>query len=152
MQPICFSCIYVMYSSNFDKLHVQPLEMRNHRAIRHPLSSKDRFYLAVCKVRTKNHVFWGSSCLDMEGQHIWDVITLFIFSYTHIYIYYIHRFEKMSWMQTTPAFCLIGDRWCMVWRSWHKRCEMLKFSGMNEWSRNTLALMFWYCIRHHIST
>ena len=34
---------------------------------------------------------------------------LFIaFIYTHILYYHIHRFEKMSWMQTTPAIFSLG--------------------------------------------
>lgn len=132
MQPICVFLKCFMYSSNFDKLHVQPLEMWNHPPAR--IAST-----LLCARHEKSRLLM--KFLLGNGRTAYMRCRLFIaFIYTHILYYNIHRFEKMSWMQTTPATFSLGIAGAWFEEIAIKAVTCWKFQG---WMNDQETLQHW---------
>lgn len=134
MQPICVFLKCFMYSSNFDKLHVQPLEMWNHPPAR--IAST-----LLCARHEKSRLLM--KFLLGNGRTAYMRCRLFKFIayiYTHILYYNIHRFEKMSWMQTTPATFSLGIAGAWFEEIAIKAVTCWKFQG---WMNDQETLQHW---------
>ncbi len=121
-------------------------------------SSKDRFYLAVCKARM---------LLNGNGRTAYDYIHTYIHIYICKYIYtcilYTYTDRILIWDLFIYSI-IFRDFW-KRWVGWKKKrhffwgvhdlkkllklqytnCEILFLLG-DDWSINTPALMFWCCM------